>query len=92
MSSYREPCMCGALDCVRCYGPAAKFAGWCDDCIHAEEDECDPEKIAPGTDECLIQAAIDDRRIDDWEDRQLNRDFEARQGYRDRIRDERQGR
>lgn len=51
MSGYREQCYCGALDCVRCYGPAAKFSGWCDDCIHAEEGECDPEKIAPGTDE-----------------------------------------
>jgi hypothetical protein len=90
MSGYREPCMCGALDCARCYGEAAKFAGWCDDCPHAEEGECDPEKVAPGSDECRVQADIDDQRISDWEDRQLDHDFEAEQDRLDRLRDERQ--
>ncbi len=46
----REPCMCGALDCVACRGTSALFVGWCDECEHA--DECDPEVVAPGSDDC----------------------------------------
>lgn len=89
MSSYREPCMCGALDCVRCYGPAAKFSGWCDDCIHAEEGECDPDDTIPGSADCRRQQDVDDSRIDDWEARQQAKEFENRQEQIDRRRDER---
>ena len=32
--TYREPCMCGALDCVACRGKDAKFVGMCDECEH----------------------------------------------------------
>jgi hypothetical protein len=39
--------MCGALDCVACYGEAARFCGWCEECQYAEEGECDPEEICP---------------------------------------------
>lgn len=89
VSSYREPCMCGALDCVACHGESARFATWCEECQYAEEGECDPDKICPGSNACRRQADIDDQRIDEWEDRQLDREFEAWQEHLDRLRDER---
>jgi hypothetical protein len=45
-----EPCMCGDPACYLCFGPQAKFYGWCDECEHA--DECDPSAVIPGSKDC----------------------------------------
>lgn len=74
----REPCMCGASDCVACRGPSAKYATWCDDCRYA--DECD-ETTEPGSDDCQCKVDADNAEIDAYEAR-----MEARA---DRERDER---
>jgi len=56
MSSYREPCMCGASDCVACRGESAKFVNWCENCDM--EEEC--EDGWPGGPDCAMKAKHDD--------------------------------
>jgi len=72
----REPCLCGALDCVACRGPSAKYATWCDECPYS--DECN-ETTSPGDSACQLQTDNDDAEVEAHE-----ANMEARA---DRIRD-----
>lgn len=69
MSVYKEPCLCGSPDCVRCFGESARFYGWCDGCPYMEEGECDPETVVPGSDDCQMQEEIYEDRASQAEER-----------------------
>ena len=62
----REPCLCGALDCVACRGPSAKYANWCDECEYI--DECG-DTTSHGDDECQRQCDAENAVIDAYEAR-----------------------
>jgi hypothetical protein len=68
-----EPCLCGALDCVACRGPSARFANWCDGCEYEEGEDGEGCKASPGDGDC--------QRKDD-EDRAIEDAYEAREERR----------
>ena len=70
--------MCGALDCVACRGPSAKYAAWCDECPY--EDECG-ETTSPGDDECQRKCDSDNAEVDAYESRMEARADRLREGF-----------
>ena len=54
-----ERCMCGALDCVACRGPSAKYALWCDECPYLED--CN---ASPGDERCQRKQDDDEARLE----------------------------
>lgn len=69
----REPCMCGALDCVRCYPEGYYPPEMCDDCPYA--DVCAEE----GPSEvCLrVEAAREEAAQDEYDRREDERYYRA---------------
>lgn len=61
----KEPCLCGALDCVACHGESARYYGWCDECEFADGSydgvEC---TAAPGSNECKRKELADEAKAE----------------------------
>lgn len=71
----KEPCLCGALDCVRCHGESARHYGWCDECEFADGSydgvECTSE---PGSSACRRKQLMDEEKTDEQFERVQRRD------------------
>jgi hypothetical protein len=67
----RDPCMCGAADCVACRGPSARYYGACDECRYAAGDEDEgPCEATPGRDGCTMWERAQEARAEAaWERR-----------------------
>jgi hypothetical protein len=76
----KEPCYCGALDCVRCHGESARYYGWCDECTYS--DECG-ETTSPGDDECQMKCDADNAEVNAYEARMEARADRRRDGWED---------
>lgn len=63
-----EPCLCGALDCTACRGEEAQYAGVCEGCAYAEDEDTGTCVAVPGGPACQRIARDEDR----WVEHQLH--------------------
>lgn len=68
MMAYKEPCMCGGLDCVRCYGEDAKYVGACERCPYDSICQDAPSlncRYIQELEEAAVEAKLD-ARSSEW--------------------------